>query len=199
MNLKNNNKKYLLCLAILLIIIGALWWLALPKFKHSMHIKNAKSKIEYSLNDSESARYRNVRFNIGKRMMKSVCGEINAKNKFGAYTGFKKFMYFADEDLVFFETDDDFVERAWINYCETYATQKGHTITAKSEYQRMADCRKRMTYEGALYLHKSDWMDPSVCNKTGINTITCPTDSDSGHITFSCSDDFTYLEIITDK
>ena len=52
------------------------------------HITEAKRAIERNLSDPSSAQYRNV-----KNYISSVCGEVNAKNKFGGYVGFQQFTY----------------------------------------------------------------------------------------------------------
>lgn len=48
----------------------------------------AKSAASASLLDPDSAKFRSVRI-AGN----NVCGEINGKNAFGAYVGFKRFAY----------------------------------------------------------------------------------------------------------
>lgn len=64
----------------------------------------AKKAVEADLNDPASAQYRAIHsyrlsdleelrptgFTPGGRI---VCGEVNAKNRFGGYVGFKRFMY----------------------------------------------------------------------------------------------------------
>jgi hypothetical protein len=53
----------------------------------------AKSKVEATLKDPSSVTYRNI--NAKKTVLGTyqVCGEFNAKNSFGAYAGFSRFMY----------------------------------------------------------------------------------------------------------
>jgi len=54
-------------------------------------IELAKESLTRSLKDPGSAQFRNVRlvdFDEGK----VICGEINAKNSYGGYVGFKRFV-----------------------------------------------------------------------------------------------------------
>lgn len=56
----------------------------------------AKQKASYNLMDPSAAQFRNM-FAISRGMGDdTVCGEMNAKNAYGAYTGFKPF--YVDED-----------------------------------------------------------------------------------------------------
>ncbi len=54
----------------------------------SAKIKTAKEAVTNLLKDPESAQWKNIRDGQGG----SVCGEVNAKNSLGGYTGFKKFL-----------------------------------------------------------------------------------------------------------
>ena len=48
--------------------------------------------------DPEAAKFRNIKGN---------CGEINAKNKIGGYTGYRRFIYNSETDTVSIEEDSD--------------------------------------------------------------------------------------------
>ena len=67
--------------------------------------------VKANLKDPDSAEFRNQR---------GMCGEVNAKNSFGGYNGFKRFMA-ASEELVVIEGDglmepSEF-EKAWSQMC----------------------------------------------------------------------------------
>ncbi|NBX02899.1 MAG: hypothetical protein EBR02_02295 [Alphaproteobacteria bacterium] len=47
----------------------------------------AKESVKLALKDPESAQFRNLKLDI----FGDVCGEVNARNSFGGYTGFKVF------------------------------------------------------------------------------------------------------------
>ncbi len=54
-----------------------------------------KDAIKAKLKDPDSAQFRNVKFHVG--MGKPVtCGEVNAKNSFGGYSGFERFIAAGD-------------------------------------------------------------------------------------------------------
>lgn len=71
----------------------------------------AREFVSGVLKDPESAEFRN---------QKGLCGEVNSKNSFGGYVGFKRFIA-ASEEMVVFAGDDrmtssDF-EQAWSKFC----------------------------------------------------------------------------------
>jgi hypothetical protein len=57
-------------------------------------IAEAKKRTEAHLLDPNAAEYQNVRVVRDKEGHWTVCGEINAKNALGGYTGFRKFAVF---------------------------------------------------------------------------------------------------------
>jgi len=59
---------------------------------HELDLKlDTEEKLKASLKDPSSAEFRNVRVSHhGGRT--HVCGEVNAKNSFGGYTGFMRFV-----------------------------------------------------------------------------------------------------------
>ena len=73
----------------------------------------SKERVIAKLKDGGSAEFRN---------QVAFCGEVNAKNSFGAYTGFKRYIA-ADENLIVME--DDMVpsefNTTWDKYCVSYA------------------------------------------------------------------------------
>lgn len=62
-------------------------------------IADAKKEIAKDLRDPESAQYRKEN---AARMPRGflVCGEINSKNGFGGYTGFKPFLFYTGKLIV---------------------------------------------------------------------------------------------------
>ncbi|WP_177424265.1 hypothetical protein [Pseudomonas sp. MYb185] len=71
----------------------------------------AREKIKGIIKDPNSAQFRNQR---------GGCGEVNAKNSFGAYVGFKRFMV-SGGDMVFIDGDPDLAagafDEAWSMLC----------------------------------------------------------------------------------
>lgn len=54
-------------------------------------IELAREGMQDRLKDADSAKFRNVRLGGGDEK-NTVCGEVNAKNSYGAYGGFVSFM-----------------------------------------------------------------------------------------------------------
>lgn len=61
-------------------------------------VKLIEKKARRNLFDPEAAKFRNIKGN---------CGEINAKNKVGGYTGYRRFVYDAEFDTVSIEDEND--------------------------------------------------------------------------------------------
>lgn len=76
------------CLAVAAILLG---WVAVRLWGAGPGmIGHAKSLAAADLIDPSSAQFRNVR--TSKYLDNVVCGEINGKNRLGAYTGFTEFV-----------------------------------------------------------------------------------------------------------
>lgn len=75
-----------------------------------------RSYVSQHLKDPDSAKFRNQH---------GMCGEVNAKNGFGGYTGYVRFMA-ASEDRVFMEDDARLApgafDEAWGSVCSTSPT-----------------------------------------------------------------------------
>lgn len=71
----------------------------------------ARDGIKPKLYDPDTAKFRSQR---------GGCGEVNAKNLFGAYTGYKRFLY-GGPDLIIIEDSPELAEgafeEAWILFC----------------------------------------------------------------------------------
>ncbi|TWG93604.1 hypothetical protein L599_001200000640 [Luteimonas sp. J16] len=67
-------------------------------------IAEAKSAVERQLRDPGSAQYRDVFVRPGKQGV-IVCGEVNAKNAYGGYVGFKPFMVAGTSVMLASDTD----------------------------------------------------------------------------------------------
>lgn len=67
-----------------------------------------KKQVKYSLKDPESARFRNLFLSVPQKegMNPSTCGEVNARNSYGGYTGFRWFFMLKDEPLIWDDSDD---------------------------------------------------------------------------------------------
>lgn len=71
-------------------------------------IDAAKEAVARQMKDPWSVRFRDV--SVSPKLKSYVCGEVNAKNSFGAYEGFMPFMFNAENgDVIFVNPKDDYV------------------------------------------------------------------------------------------
>lgn len=68
---------------------------------------NAEKIVKNDLLDPSAAKFRN---------QNKTCGEVNSKNIFGAYTGFKRYLV-VSRDLYFLDDDSSDFEELWIRLC----------------------------------------------------------------------------------
>lgn len=66
--------------------------------------------VKQQLKDPDSAQFKNV---------KNKCGEVNAKNTYGGYTGFKRFVVVADSVLIESDQEDEILPFSlnWQAHC----------------------------------------------------------------------------------
>lgn len=76
---------------LILLVLLALSSLAAASPEDDRAFEAAKKAAAYNMKDPASAQFRNMRYGGHNKIV--VCGEINAKNGFGAYAGFTPFMY----------------------------------------------------------------------------------------------------------
>ena len=69
---------------LLLVIAGAVYWVS------GEAERKAIGAVKHSLRDPDSAKFRNVR-----KVSSGFCGELNAKNAYGAMVGFEPFFVWA--------------------------------------------------------------------------------------------------------
>lgn len=80
------------------------------KIPDSTKVALVKTFVANSLKDPEAARFRGV-----KLKWENVCGEVNAKNGYGAYVGYRRF-YAIDAVDVHME-GSRFSEEQWDRFC----------------------------------------------------------------------------------
>lgn len=83
--------------------------------KERAQIEVAAQKVKDGLIDSDSAKFKNQKGN---------CGEVNAKNRMGGYTGFSRYIYFPEDKSVIIESDakdaiftPQIMDRLWSSKC----------------------------------------------------------------------------------
>lgn len=99
--------------------IGALalvvaWWFLISGNPEK---QRAKDQVRSMMRDPSSVEFRNVTLHRKLTAVRHVvCGEFNAKNGYGAYTGFKLFYVFADGDVRMQGKYDKF-DIGWQEFC----------------------------------------------------------------------------------
>ncbi len=96
--------------AVAIVALGSAAWVFSPwsdRSKDLAVVDAGMASVRNALFDVESARWRDVRVVVKDApngRLRTLCGEVNAKNRFGGYIGFQRFMASAKFDAAF---DDD--------------------------------------------------------------------------------------------
>lgn len=78
------------------------------KLKEQAELKKVEDTVRYFLKDGDSAKFRNIIKN---------CGEVNAKNSWGAYSGFSRFVVKPDKQVIFDGPDNYYFDIVAKLYC----------------------------------------------------------------------------------
>ena len=88
--------------------------------KQGLWIIKSKEGIKKRLKDPDSAKFRDVRFYSGSPVP-VVCGQVNAKNALGGYSGFERFIASGENESIAFLASDieagDSIDNAWKKLC----------------------------------------------------------------------------------
>ncbi|MGO2242097.1 MAG: hypothetical protein ACTH5D_10110 [Halomonas sp.] len=79
-------------------------------------IDKAKDAVAERLRDPSSAQFRNVKGGE-RRGLYSVCGEVNGKNAYGAYSGYERFITNNEGNVVYLESQLPTFNVMWITDC----------------------------------------------------------------------------------
>lgn len=97
-----------------LLLSTAAAWAAAPskqtKDLDAAKVTAAKVFVANGLKDPDSAKFRNVKVKWG-----NVCGEVNAKNSYGGYVGYRRFYAIDGTDLHM--EGSNFIEEQWTTFC----------------------------------------------------------------------------------
>jgi hypothetical protein len=74
----------------------------------------AKRAVRGELKDPDSAQFKDVRANYTEEFGVVACGRVNARNDFGGYTGFRRFVF--GDGRVILEGRNN-VADAWVEAC----------------------------------------------------------------------------------
>jgi hypothetical protein len=85
-------------------------------YKEASWIEKGQSSVRSRLKDPASAQFRN---SVVKRTSGTpvVCGEVNSRNSFGGFSGFKRFVSAGRSDLTFLEEQVSDFETVWAKMC----------------------------------------------------------------------------------
>lgn len=78
-------------------------------------VAEAKAEVSRTFKDPSSAQWRNLY--MAKGGMTLLCGEVNAKNSYGAYTGFKRFYSNGESTFTALEGSLNVFDRMWPKMC----------------------------------------------------------------------------------
>jgi hypothetical protein len=93
------------------------------EFKQYAWISSSEQSVKEKLRDPDSAEFRNVRFYSGAGVPVS-CGEVNAKNGFGGYTGFERFVAMGPEMAYLDSEVAEGIGEVWNKFCVPGADDK---------------------------------------------------------------------------
>lgn len=95
-------KKTLLAAVVAFALILA----SLLAYRHFVLVRPLLEKVRETMNDPESAQFRNLRvISAWTPSDTVVCGEVNGKNRMGGYVGFKHFEVLGSDAVPDFEPE----------------------------------------------------------------------------------------------
>ena len=108
----------LVCLSLISSLDAKDYYKKTTDGKKIAWMDKGKNLLKSKLKDGKSARFKNVYFNVGKIGVPATCGQVNAKNSFGAYTGYIKFISAGRLEFTFTENDISDFYSLWNQMCE---------------------------------------------------------------------------------
>ncbi len=85
--------------------------------RQEIFIMNAKDYVRSRLKDAKSAQFKNVFYSKASGTH-VICGQVNSKNAYGGYGGYKYFVSGSPE-LTFFEDEVDDFAKIWNELCKS--------------------------------------------------------------------------------
>jgi len=101
---KKSIKKVLIFIASVALVFLVASWFYFTSYRPK---SIATDHVARELIDPDSAKFRDVQI-VGN----AICGEVNAKNRQGGYTGFTSFVYLIDKEVVGMERDTEYLSGA---------------------------------------------------------------------------------------
>lgn len=113
------NKTWLIRLALCALLVACLTAAGQPAKKSSADAATTKrlhAAVVETLRDAESARFRGEYLSLAEDgqdpAVRSLCGEVNAKNAYGGYVGFTRFIANSEGMMAF-----DPADPVWAVWC----------------------------------------------------------------------------------
>lgn len=107
----------------LLIATAVLTWLipamgqTLPGHDDDAYFATAEAGVKTKLKDPESAQFRNLVVHDVKNGSALICGQVNAKNAFGGYVGFRNFFALGDVAQISSGEGDTSFDVLFLHFC----------------------------------------------------------------------------------
>jgi hypothetical protein len=73
--------------------------------------------VRLKLKDPDSAQFRKTYFHRGKSGVPVACGQVNAKNSMGGYSGFQRFVSGTTVELTYLEKEVSGFAKVWNELC----------------------------------------------------------------------------------
>lgn len=167
-------KKTLLAITLALMSITVFAAPPSKKNPYADQIETAQSMIKSQLKDPGSAQWKDVEVVIKKSGTKTICGQVNAKNSFGGYVGFKRFSASLDNPFIV-AIDIDFAtyqqlcmtdaqEAEFIRIKAMMAAKEAAEIKARHEEMRKTR-RENIRRECDIKIADVDKLDVSIEEK----------------------------------
>lgn len=87
------------------------------KSRQAVWVEKGKDAVRLKLKDPDSAQFRKTYFHRGKSGVPVACGQVNAKNGMGGYSGFQRFVSGTTLELTFLESDVEGFTKVWNELC----------------------------------------------------------------------------------
>lgn len=85
--------------------------------KQYLWMEKGKKAVLERLKDPNSAEFNGVYFSRGADNTPMTCGQVNSKNSFGGFVGFKRFISAGSPEFTFLEGEAKDFSSAWKKYC----------------------------------------------------------------------------------
>jgi len=84
--------------------------------QEAIWIEQSEDAVRERLKDPDSAQFKEVFFN-NKGGIHAVCGQINSKNSYGGYSGYKYFISAGSKEMTFIENEVSDFSKVWNKFC----------------------------------------------------------------------------------